>query len=294
MRRGLALIECLVVVVVIVILACLLLPGLVRAQDKARDVGCTNNMKQMGLALHNYHSVCSVFPMSAVAGPGRGRGQTCFTAMLPFAEQARLYNSYNFSLENWHAANSSAVGASIDIFLCPQNRARATMAANKIRTIDGNVYPGESQFGRLHYGANWGGERAGWGADFEKDHGTFRGVMMTIPSRGPNGENTNIAMKDITDGLAFTLAIGEKRDSYGWCVGGWGGSEFDPGRSSSYDEDDPIARRVYTGSYHESWPHFTLCDGSTRTVPGTIDRKIWYALITRDGGETITVESLTK
>jgi hypothetical protein len=141
-------------------------------------------------------------------------------------------------------------------------------------------------FAALHYGANWGGNRAGWADEFEKGHGTFRGVMMTIRSRGPEGENTNVRLADIVDGTSNTVAIGEKRDSQGWCVGGWAGSEFDPGPSPAYDGDDPTIRRVFTGSYHGA-PHILLTDGAVRPLPGTLDRPIWYALLTRNGGEVV-------
>jgi prepilin-type N-terminal cleavage/methylation domain-containing protein len=291
MRRGATLIECLVVVAIVSVLVCLLVPAVQAARDQAREARCTNNLKQLGQALNNYVETFSTLPMSAVAGEGHGQGQSCFALVFPFMQQNAVYNAYNFWLENWHEANGTATDVRIATFLCPANPNVEAMPSHKIRTIDGDVYPGHSEFARVHYGANWGGDRAGWATDFEKDHGTFRGVMMTVRSRGPNGENSTIAYANIRDGLAYTISIGEKRDGQGWCVGGWAGSEFDPGRSPSYDGDDATTERVYTGSFHGT-PHFLFCDGTVRPLPGAMDRAVWYALITRDGGEVVKASDL--
>ncbi|HEV3163663.1 MAG TPA: DUF1559 domain-containing protein [Isosphaeraceae bacterium] len=294
MKRGTTLVDGLVLAASGVVLACLLLPAIVAARSEARDLGCVRNLKQIGLGLHNYHAVYASLPMSSIAagGPGHGTGHDCFTSMLPFLELSPIYNAYNFSLENWNEANATVVGLRLNTFLCPENRGTEPLPAEKIRTIEGNVLPGKSRFGPLHFGANWGGERAGWATDFERDNGTFRGVMLPLPSRGPNGPNGTLKLDQIKDGLSFTLAVGEKRDSFGWAVGGWAGSEFDPGTTPAYDGENATTQRVYTGSFHER-PNFLLLDGSVRALPGTLDRKVWYALITRDGGEAINEAELS-
>ena len=84
-----------------------------------------------------------------------------------------------------------------------------------------------STFAKGHYGANWGGGRGPWGEDFAKQRGTYLGVMLTVVTPENKGKVRNISIRDITDGTSFTLAMVEKRDSFGWAVGGWGGSEFD-------------------------------------------------------------------
>jgi hypothetical protein len=96
-----------------------------------------------------------------------------------------------------------------------------------------------------------------------------------------------VSPKDIKDGASFTLAIVEKRDSFGWAVGGWGGSEFDVFTSPAYEGDDALARKVYTGSTRVDGPNALMCDGSVHQLPAKQDRKIWYSLITRAGGETV-------
>jgi hypothetical protein len=144
-----------------------------------------------------------------------------------------------------------------------------------------------SVFAKGHYGANWGGGRGPWGEDFAKENGTYLGVMMTVITPAGRTKAHNVRIAEITDGTSFTLAVVEKRDSFGWAVGGWGGSEFDVYTTPAYLGDNPIARKVYSGSPHADGPHGLLCDGSVRVLPARLDKKIWYGLITRAGGEVV-------
>jgi prepilin-type N-terminal cleavage/methylation domain-containing protein/prepilin-type processing-associated H-X9-DG protein len=311
-RSGFTLIELLVVVAISCILLVFLLPAIQSARAAARRASCVDNLKQMGLAMQNYGTALGTLPVSMIIGPGHGNGHSAFTGILAFEERAPLFNMYNFDLENWHAANHTVVRTEVTTYLCPDNPSVENVRASEVRF-------GESKavFAKGHYGVNWGGGREGWnhgggayrrmppnnsargpwGDDFMKQRGTYLGVMMTVimadgQANAKDGKPRarSVGLADITDGASFTVAFLEKRDSFGWAVGGWGGSEFDVHTSPAYEGDDPLARKVYGGSTHAQGPNVAMCDGSVRTLAPKQDRQIWYALITRAGGEVVKFE----
>jgi prepilin-type processing-associated H-X9-DG protein len=148
-------------------------------------------------------------------------------------------------------------------------------------------------FAKNHYAVNWGGGRWGWGTDFERTRGKYRGLMMTVRSRDARGgEARCISQREVVDGLATTVLVAEKQDGQGWNSGGWAGSEFDVGPSPCYRWNDPWGQKVYTGSFHKGGLNLGFADGYVRYVTDKIDRNVWYALITRNGNETVTLADL--
>ena len=125
LKRGFTLIELLVVIAIIAILIALLLPAVQQAREAARRTQCKNNLKQIGLALHNYHDVHNGFPMGNMI-PGT-HGPTAWVAMLPFIEQAPLFNQINFSAAGswWFGSGAASVNAAtfsgkkIPGYICP-------------------------------------------------------------------------------------------------------------------------------------------------------------------------------
>ena len=136
MRRGFTLIELLVVIAIIAVLIALLLPAVQAAREAARRAHCASNLKQIGVAMHNYHAAVGVFP------PGRLRSQVdhngrCFAAyayLLPFLEQSSLYSATNFNLNPDNAPDSAVAGenglqpentttlyTNLNVLLCPSD-----------------------------------------------------------------------------------------------------------------------------------------------------------------------------
>ncbi len=103
--RGFTLIELLVVIAIIAILISLLLPAVQQAREAARRSQCRNNMKQIGLAMHNYESTHGVFPSGRLERPGDTKWVSWGVMILPYVDQAPLYNQYNQNLR-WNAAGT--------------------------------------------------------------------------------------------------------------------------------------------------------------------------------------------
>ena len=200
-RRGFTLIELLVVIAIIAVLIALLLPAVQAAREAARRSQCVNNLKQIGLALHNYHSVNDSFPLGA-ACTGSGATPGCITwdgyspqaLMLGFLEQNSLYNCINFSLSASQPANTTGTLTKVNSFLCPS---------------DGNAGGGGN--GGWTYGytdnANTNSYSGSTGTTYIPGDNSQSGA--TSPSTGMFAYTANYGIRDCTDGSSNTIAFAE-------------------------------------------------------------------------------------
>jgi len=149
-RRGFTLIELLVVIAIIAVLIALLLPAVQSAREAARRAQCNNNLKQLGLAVHNYITQTNVFPASTMfGGPLVGSWGYCpswAVALLPNLEQTPLYNAVNFDYGMWLGPNTTVSYTALAVFLCPSENQKVRPAASAW-----------APWGPTNYFSNYGG-----------------------------------------------------------------------------------------------------------------------------------------
>ncbi len=226
-RRGFTLIELLVVIAIIAVLIALLLPAVQAAREAARRIQCTNNLKQLGLAMHNYHSTSNTFPPGRmntyVAGNGHCWG--AYSQLLPQFELQNLFNAMNFSVNpdpdyttTTAAANSTGARTVLNTLLCPSDTAPASTV------VGGGVYAGHNYL--LNVGSGYS-------------------VVQNPPAplTPPDGiffENSRVGIETITDGTSQTISISETmRSGAGAPTGFKGATVF---------AQDPLSGFVITGN----------------------------------------------
>ncbi|WP_373926509.1 DUF1559 family PulG-like putative transporter [Paludisphaera borealis] len=302
--RGFTLIELLVVIAIIAVLIALLLPAVQSAREAARRIQCTNNLKQLGLALANYESgnaaypFASIYQFRAMGFPSTDQGTSCFTALLMYFEQAPLANSYNYSLNYRCDPNATVSGAGLSALWCPSDA-----------DIAGSVYvEGPSSRHNLPwpvYFTSYAGSYGQWGGRINGSPGTtvatvvanlqqHNGAIIASgyhPVTNPGASRGSVTIASVTDGTSNSIAFGEhahsllsKTDgsfySWNWWVSGNYGdtafTEFYPINIQKKAKNYPKGATEAGGfisaasSFHPGGANFAFCDGSVRFLKDSI------------------------
>lgn len=294
-KRGFTLIELLVVIAIIAILIALLLPAVQQAREAARRSTCKNNIKQLGLALHNYHDTHRMFPMSYGTGTydNTQRGLTWIAYLLPFIDQANLYNKINHGQPLSNASNTAVAQTPITVILCPSDPGTQSGVLG----------------GRANVGGNWGvtsykavaGNNWAWGSYIHSDPrgrnaGSTNGLDNGNGYMCRNSANRVFTTKvrDVTDGLSATFFVGEalpQECSHNWWYWFNGTTATCAIPLNNYINNTFSAgdwpNNYSFASRHEGGGHFLMGDGAVRFVSENIDLGTYRALASIQGGEVL-------
>ncbi len=288
LRNAFTLIELLVVIAIIGILIAMLLPAVQKVRESVARLQCKNNLKQIGLALHNYHDVNKLFPpgyVSAVASDGSdlGPGWGWAAHMLPYIEQDNLHKMINFQADIGDPQNASIRVQILGMLRCPSDDAPWTFltAGNPVQVA----------------------------------FSSYVGVFGTRECDDPPGEgiffrNSRTRFSGITDGTSNTLMVGERSAKLAlssWTGAPTGAQSAPVGPSALGPEPAPALCLGHTGeaaeghtpnnptnhvddfaSRHQQGVNFLFADGSVRNINNTINPVVWEALGTRAGNEPST------
>ena len=327
-RTGFTLIELLVVIAIIAVLIALLLPAVQAAREAARRAQCVNNLKQMGLAMHNYIDSTNALPLGRTLQVGTYFPFSQQARILGFMEQSNAFNALNFSLSSYDPSNATGAAISINSFLCPSDAAMP---------IPSGLIMTGFNVGGLNYRANEGTSVAMW---YGTDDTSNVNNGIVAPPNGLFYSSQLITLASITDGTSNTAAFSEhligdfsnsiatelsdtfepgthpltSDDAYNMCLAttinnlsmqGYSnvGAPWTYGYHSTtsyWHSAPPNSRscmfppsRISTtaNSRHPGGVNLGLADGSVRFVKSTVNIQTWRALGTRNLGEVISSDA---
>jgi prepilin-type N-terminal cleavage/methylation domain-containing protein/prepilin-type processing-associated H-X9-DG protein len=300
-RRGFTLIELLVVIAIIAVLIALLLPAVQSAREAARRAQCTNNLKQLALAVHNYLSAVNTFPIGIQyqADPLQSPtppGNWCYSsgswlvAISQSFEQGAVYNAMNFNVSMYTAQNTTISALGQSVLWCPSDPVitglNFTYPAGTVTATPLTMYYSS-------YAANAGSflQYAGitWSGDAGLTACQFSPVFPATQSNGIIFMLTSLPLASITDGTSNTLLASERAHgrfpaSDLYCWNWWTSGNFGDTMFTAYYPINPFNKIVdfccldsgpdayvaSAGSFHPGGANFAFCDGSVRFLKETI------------------------
>ncbi|MBA4191791.1 MAG: hypothetical protein C0467_27750 [Planctomycetaceae bacterium] len=299
-RIAFTLIELLVVIAIIAVLIGLLLPAVQKVRAAAARTKCSNNLKQIALAVHGYHDAKNRFPENTLAGAGGPYGPqtkawSWLARILPYTEQNSLYQQTSDLARTLYDAQNVVV-TPVKLFLCPSD----TAGSPRSDAADLGVWnPPFIDAAPTNYkgvsGANWG-----WGDPKWKNLGVNGswdglnqgdGVFYRVDWQAPKG------FQAISDGTSNTFLIGESLPDFThWFAWAYANSSSAtcaiPPNVPFPPDDDYAWNWEYSTTFrsrHSGGLNFALADGSVRFIADNVDLKTYRALATIRGGEIVTL-----
>ncbi len=298
-RAGFTLVELLVVIAIIGILIALLLPAVQAAREAARRMQCTNHMKQIGVAMHNYHTAMKVLPFAS--GYNVAQTGTWAAFILPYLELQTLYDRFDFRLDMKDPANEEAVTTVVATFICPSDPAgsdpimdnRCSFNPSPSMTSWYLVSMGPTEPDRCDFcpeeKPSYCCQGYNYGTRDPPDNST--GMFGRYPGRR--------RFDDVLDGLSGTFMAGETLPGHSIHNVAFGGNfplcgtqiplNTMEGKGGTTHSDNPHYRVQGFKSLHPGGANFLLGDGSVHFISESIDYALYNALGTRDGGEVASV-----
>jgi prepilin-type N-terminal cleavage/methylation domain-containing protein len=303
-RHAFTLVELLVVITIIGILISLLLPAVQSAREAARRTQCSNNLRQVALALHNYHQTHATLPFATPfdnQAPIAKPGGTWVAMILPQLEQQALYNQFDFGKPMADPANAAAVKVPVSLLVCPSDPAASEPILQDRDNLSG-TNPMQSL--GMWYSASIGPTQPDSCPFCPLPKPSYCCQGNNYGSSGPNGNSVGVfgryplgyRFAEITDGLSNTLMLGETLPSQcvyicAYCINFPVSSTSIP--LNTFETCDRRGGIHYRAcgfkSRHAGGAFFALCDGSVRFLSETIDYQLYNELGTRAGREVVTV-----
>ncbi|WP_410001674.1 DUF1559 domain-containing protein [Singulisphaera sp. GP187] len=310
-RLAFTLIELLVVIAIIAVLIALLLPAVQAAREAARRAQCSNNFKQLGLAMHNYESTHNMLPAGRASSPLVWSSLAMFQ---PFLEGNSVFNAMNFSTSPLDASNLTGVRTTISTFLCPSD------SLDRIHADFGpNSYVANAGTGLANGGSfrPQDGPEMVDGLFFDRSCVRFAEISDGLSStaaysetiRGTGTDTSGAKPADrlrqyaqgaantpLTDGFCEAVTVWSGQRVREWARGSFCFATFNHFLTPNSKKNDctsgAVIGRFAARSFHSGGVNLLFADGHVQFAKDSINLGTWRAIATRNGGEVISAEQL--